>query len=643
MNYFRVVPRKISGGDGGELTYHSEDKLRAGSIVKIPLGQATTTGVVTARLPQAPKFITKPAELILDNPLPPALLKTLVWLSGYYAVPLPLVINNALPPSLLTASRPRKPPAPEAISRPMASYKLSSAQRRALKQVQAADSTVILHGDTGSGKTLIYRELIKSTLKNGKSALVLVPEIGLTPQAVGDYGDLTEHIFVTHSGLPAGRRKQIWLNILQQKPPFIVIGPRSALMSPARNLGLIIIDEAHENSFKQDVSPRFQSQTVAAYLAGRHGAKLVLGTATPRLSDYHLASSRNLPIVTLPSYHSRKPRQLTLVDKTDRDKFTRNRYLSDPLIKQIEAALSGNEQSLIYLNRRGTATVGLCVNCGWVALCPRCHNQLSLHQDLSQLRCHVCGWHGPIPPACPDCGQPDIAYRGAGTKRLESEIKKLWPSANIARFDTDNLKGERLVDLYHDLHDGRVDIAIGTQVIARGLDLPKLRLVGVISADSELYLPDFSASERTFQLLYQVMGRAGRGGHGQVVIQAFQLAHPAIRQATSGDYRVFYDQESTHRRQHRYPPYRHLMSLICAYATRAKAQSAATDAVERLASEFGLRDVLGPAPAFYERRGRRFRWVVVAKASQRHRLLPAAQAFRQAGWQVDLDPINLLY
>jgi len=640
MKYFRVAPGKIVRADSDELTYHWHDNLAIGTVVDISHGRSTSSGVVLGQVKLRPKFKTKEIVKVRQQRLPEPLVTTLVWMSKYYAVPLPLVVSNALP-SGIDKKRRVKNLADPIVARPMSAFKLTPKQKQAAKQTIKAKSTVLLHGDTGSGKTLIYREAIKDAVLSGRSAMVLVPEIGLTPQAAGDYEDLADDVWVTHSGLSQSQRHQLWQKIAESTKPAIVIGPRSALLMPLKNIGLIVLDEAHENSYKQDVSPRYQSQTVAAYLAAKHSAKLVLGTATPRLTDYYLAKSLGTPIITLPKY-SQTPAKIEVVDRADKDQFLRSRYLSNTLIKQIDSALSRGEQSMLYLNRRGTATVGLCISCGWTAICQRCDSQLTLHQDLSQLRCHVCGWHGRIPSACPDCSQPDLAYKGAGTKRIEEEVKKLWPAARTARFDTDSLKGERLVDLYRDLHDGVINIAIGTQMVARGLDLPKLKVVGVVSADSELYLPDFSAGERTYQLLHQVIGRAGRISGGQVVVQAWQTKHPAIKLAILGDWQKFYAHESAVRKAHNYPPYAYLMAMVCSFASRAKSQRKAQEAMQTLADKFGL-NAIGPAPAFYEKRGPSYRWQVIAKSKRRGKLLNAARHFRQVGWQIDLDPINLLY
>lgn len=640
MEYYRIAPGKIVRADTSELTYHYKGDLPVGTVVNISHGRSQSSGIILGKTDKPAKFKTKPINKVHDYRLPEQLVETLVWMSQFYAVPLPLVVSGALPVGINKTRRARVEP-PDVISRPMANFKLTPAQRQAASQVSRASSTVLLHGDTGSGKTLVYREAAKTTLKAGRSVLILVPEIGLTPQAASDYQDLADKVIVTHSDLSQSKRHQLWQAIASTELPMIVIGPRSALFMPIANLGLIVIDESHENSYKQDVSPRYQAQAVAAYLSSRHKAKLVLGSATPRITDYHLALTRKNRIITLPKYSQHGPR-VTVVDKSQKDNFQRSRYLSQALIEGVDAALNKHQQALLYLNRRGTATVGLCVNCGWTANCRRCGSQLTLHKDLNQLRCHLCGFNAPIPSSCPDCGRPDIAYRGVGTKRIEEEATKLWPSAKIARFDTDNLKGKKLADLFADLHSGKINIAIGTQMIARGLDLPNLQFVGIVSADSELYLPDYSASERTFQLLYQAIGRAGRTGEGAVAVQAWQPEHPAIKLALKGDYGRFLKQELAARKAHNYPPFVHMMALIRAYSSQERAKQSAEDAKQVLASRFGL-NTIGPSPAFYEQRNGKYRWQVVARTKQRSKLLPAAEHFRQAGWQVDLDPINLLY
>jgi primosomal protein N' (replication factor Y) len=344
----------------------------------------------------------------------------------------------------------------------------------------------------------------------------------------------------------------------------------------------------------------------------------------------------------IPAYHERRP-SIHIVDRKDISHFKRNPNMSDELLSALSETLENKRQSLVYLNRRGSATYILCANCGWSARCPKCDIGLVLHHDSDELRCHQCGYRSSVINECPECGHPEIRFRGAGTKRVEADLNRLFPEARIARFDSDSAKGGRLHEQYDKLYNGAVDIIIGTQAVARSLDLPLLDTVGVVSADSELLLPDFSASERAFQLLYQVIGRVGRTtGRGNVFIQTHDSNHPAIQFATRHDYEGFYEYELSHRQAFGYPPFSHLLALVTSYRSRVKAQDAALKMATELRREKGLQ-VLGPAPAFYERRGNNYRWLVIVKSKQRHRLLMVANRVRSPHWQVDLDPNNLLF
>lgn len=642
MQYIEVIARIITGRDNHRLVYHSYLPLPIGTVVKIPLGQRRELGLVV-KAAAKPPYPTKLAEPLIASPAPVQYVEFLLWLSRYYATPSPLVLKQLLTSGLQKTRRPLAKVLPPKFERPLTTLKLSQSQLAALKQIQSVDSTSILHGDTASGKTLIYRELAKAALSQQRSVLLLTPEIGLSQQLATDFQDLTEHIFVSHSELTEAQRHAIWLEILQHKPPIIVIGPRSALLTPIANLGLIIIDEAHENTYKNDTSPRYQAQTAAAVLGQLHKAKVVLGSATPRITDYYLAQQRKNAIVPLARFAA-KAAAITVVDQRISEQFSRSSVISNELLSALETTLSQKRQSLLYLNRRGTATLVVCARCGWSDQCPRCDVNLSLHHDLGVALCHQCGYRHPVPVHCPSCGSADILFRGVGTKRLEREIAKLLPSARIVRFDGDSLKGQRLSDLYQSVHEGQVDIVIGTQSVAKGLDLPRLDTLGVVSADSELHLPDFMASERSFQLLYQVVGRVGRSGGGRAIIQTRHPDHPAIIFALARDYAGFYSRELALRRQHLYPPFRHLLALICKASSRSAAIKGSEEHAKLIKHQFRGIDIMGPAPAYVERQGRYYRWMIVIKSPVRGRLVEIAEMSKaKRAWQADLDPVNLLY
>jgi primosomal protein N' (replication factor Y) len=645
MNYYEVAPTIIARQNSDFFTYHATADYPVGTIIEIPIGNKRLVPGVVLGQTNKPSFKTKPiTRQIIKEPLPPELIATAQWMAEYYATPLPSIISMVLPEGLEVARRATIPELPQ-INRAH-DHPLTQNQFTALRKLtEANDQATILHGDTGSGKTRLYRERSLATLGEGRSVIVLVPEIALTSQLVADFSDLSEHVFFTHSQLTNSQRHIIWLQILQQKAPVVVIGPRSALFMPVRNVGLIVVDEAHESSYKQDVSPKYDAPVVARKLASLHAAQTILGTATPRITDYFIARERSSPVIELPPLHETAATTIVVDQKDKRSQFQRDYHLSDQLISAMETALQQQTQTLLYLNRRGTASLALCSKCGWHAECPTCFIPLTLHSDQHRLRCHLCNYHRPALSSCPDCGSTEVRFNGAGTKQVVESVKKLFPSATIVRFDTDSKKGERLHDVYQAVHDGQYDIIVGTQTVARGLDLPLLHTVGVISADTELLLPDFAASERAFQLLYQVIGRVGRQhGGGTVVIQTHNPQHPALQAAINRDYQAFYSSELQIRHDHQYPPFRYLVVLVTSYKSRAAAQTAAQKKVDQLKTDYRrLIAVIGPAPAFYERRGSQYRWIVVVKTAKRSVAVDIAEKHRSSRWQIDIDPTNLLY
>ena len=414
---------------------------------------------------------------------------------------------------------------------------------------------------------------------------------------------------------------------------------------PLRRIGLIVIDEAHEPSFKQEQSPRYSALRAASVLARQHQAKLILGSATPSISDFFIASGSDRPIIEMSSTaRTSLPPTITLVDMTKRHNFHRHRFLSDTLLTQLEQTFAAGKQALVFHNRRGSASTTLCENCGWQATCPRCFIPLTLHADNHELRCHICGHTDKVPTSCPVCHHANIIHKGIGTKLIESELIKLFPSVVIGRFDGDSDADQSVDSRYKQLYDGSINLIIGTQVVAKGLDLPHLRTVGVVQADAGLSLPDFAAGERTFQLLAQVVGRVGRSDHEtSVIIQSYQPTHPAVVDGLSQNYADFYDKTITERKRANFPPFTFLLKLTCIYKTEAaairNAQIVARVLHDKLPSSV---EILGPTPAFYERQRDTYRWQLVLKSKQRAHLVEALKYLPSTHWQFELDPVSLL-
>jgi primosomal protein N' (replication factor Y) (superfamily II helicase) len=643
-HYYLVAPSVVVRLDEPAFTYHSSEPLATGTMVRVHVGQKVVNGLVLQKV-QKPSFKTKPIETVVaTHPLPQPLIKLANWMSQYYATHLATVLQTLLPAGLHKVRRENHKIAihPRRIR---INIVLNNEQKRAFSTLQNDQpGTVLLHGVTGSGKTQLYIEAAKYQANHGRSSIVLVPEIALTPQLVAEFANHFQNLIVTHSGMSEAQRHRAWQVALQNTgSPIVAIGPRSALFMPISNLGLIVVDECHEPSYKQEQAPRYSALRAASMLANYHGAKLILGSATPSITDYYLAESNKSPVLRLTTPATKVSQvEAEVIDLKRRDRFRRHRFFSDALLEHIEQAIQDGQQTLLFHNRRGTSPTTICEHCGWLAECPACFLPLTLHADQHILQCHLCGYAQPVPPSCPKCHEPTIVFKGIGTKLIEAEITKLFPKARIARFDADTKTGEAVHHRYQELYDGDIDILIGTQMLAKGLDLPKLTVVGVVQADSGLILPDFQAEERVFQLLYQVMGRVGRGRlPGRVVIQSYQPDHPVIKAAVAREYQPFYQTELAKRQAGHFPPFRHLLKLACSYKTETGAIKASQKMAKALRTTYPDLEVLGPTPAFYERLGGTYRWQLVVKSKQRS-ILVAIAAQVPANWQADLDPISLL-
>ena len=427
-------------------------------------------------------------------------------------------------------------------------------------------STFLLHGVTGSGKTEIYLQAIAYALEQGKGAIVLVPEISLTPQTVERFkarfssGPLQTLVAVLHSHLSAGERHDEWHKIRQGRAR-IVIGARSAIFAPVEPLGLVIVDEEHEHTYKQEEAPRYHARDVAIMRGQMEGAVVVLGSATPSLESYFNCKKGKFTLLDLPErVDNQKMPYVRVVDMRQAAQKEKGALIFSPQLKEaMQQRLERGEQTILFLNRRGYSSSLQCPKCGFVATCPNCSLSLTFHRQEQKLRCHICGHHEPVPKVCPEekCKNPAIRYAGLGTQKVEDTLNKLFPKARVTRMDADTMKRkDDYRTILGDFRVGKIDILIGTQMIAKGLHFPNVTLVGNIYADLALHQPDFRAGERTFQLLTQVAGRAGRGDiEGEVFVQAFTPFHPAIQFARRHDFVGFYDQELEFREQLKYPPY----------------------------------------------------------------------------------------
>lgn len=648
MYYYELLIADSRYHSDKPLTYSSDSKLSPFEIVTVQMQNRSVTSFVLRRV-NKPGFATKPIKTVLSSsPLPAHCIELARWMSQYYCANIGDVLRQFTPnkPVVRRTDDSQESVGIDSNETITLDSPLTRSQKAAFEAINKNPSTsILLHGDTGSGKTRLYLELAKQSLKNDKSVIILTPEIALTTQLAKNVEKfLNTTSFVLHSQLSDSKRKKIWLQILESEQPIVIVGPRSALFSPVKNLGLIVVDEAHEPAYKQEQSPRYQASRVASQLGKITGAKVVFGTATPLIADYYLAENRGSIVRMSESAisHSHGRVVTEVVDIKEKSNFSRDPHLSNHLIDVIQTTLSANKQVLLYLNRRGTSRLIICNSCGWQLLCPNCDIPLIYHNDQYLARCHTCGYQVLPPKQCLTCKSPDIVYRTIGTKALLESVNKIFPNSKIARFDSDNLAGEHVNELYQQLYDGSIDILVGTQLLAKGLDLPNLGLVGIIAAETSLALPDFTAEERAFQLLYQVIGRVGRGhNQGHVIIQSYDPDNIVLLAAKNRDYQAFYKHSLLQRQQFKFPPFAYLLRLSCKKLTEKGANHAAKKLKIILLAQKLPVEIAGPVPSFYARKGKYYYYQLVIKSKNRGHLQKLA-LLAPKDWTIDLDPANLL-
>ena len=483
----------------------------------------------------------------------------------------------------------------------------------------AAPRPMLLHGVTGSGKTEIYLQAIQIVVERGQSAIMLVPEISLTPQTVERFKSrfaATQHeVAVLHSHLSEGERHDEWHKIREGRAR-IVIGARSAIFAPCSNLGLIVVDEEHENSYKQEETPRYHARDIAVLRASMEKCACLLGSATPSMESYYNATLGKYELLNMKLRVDDKKMPLIRIIDLRMESVKKSAILSEKLITAINARLEKKEQTILFLNRRGFSTSLICPTCGHVCTCPNCSVSLTFHRTAARIVCHICGYAAVAPSKCPECKDPAIRYSGTGTEKVEDAVSKLFPKAVVKRMDADAMTRR---DSYREtlgaFRTGKIDILVGTQMIAKGLHFPNVTLVGIINADLALHLPDFRAGERTFQLLTQVAGRAGRGDvEGEVFVQSFTPFSPAIQFARHHDFEGFWEQEIEFRKQWGYPPFTHLVIIHIRSPHEARASFSTETLHRRLAESLPPGTTLSePAPAPLEKSHGNFRFQLMLR------------------------------
>lgn len=628
-----------------------------GHRVTVPFGRRSTYGFVVSLGTEQPDVETKPIATAGAEPLLlPHQVELARLVADHYWIPLIEVLRAMLPPRVrATGSAGSRPsgrqtrhsrllematgPAPA-----IEGVELTDEQKAAV-DVISANAMTLLHGVIASGKTEVYLAAAERALAQGLRVLLLVPDISLTPQLVQRVrARLNAPVAVLHTQLTELERAQQWWRT-RRGDAQVILGSRSAVFAPIPRLGLICLDEEGSAAYKQDRTPRYETGWVARKLASVTGARLVAGSATPSIATYHDAAEGKMALAKLTHRVRGHDAEVELVDMRDEAAEGNRQPLSRRLVEVVTQTLENEEQTILYLNRRGLATYVMCRDCGRSVQCLGCSVALVQHSEIDGLVCHYCGYSRAMPAVCDHCGSRNIRALGMGTQRLETMVKRLWPAARVLRLDSDAARGpDAYFRIWEDFSERRADILVGTQMVARGLDLPAVTCVGVVDADLPLHFPDYRSAENTFAMVAQVAGRAGRTGRpSRVVVQTSNPEHYALRCAAAGDYEGFYAAELPARKAFVFPPYAELAVLTRTDREDERAASSAREAAEAIAAGLlkdgieGIR-VMGPSPAFIHRLRGEYRWQVTLKGDGLERARHLAP--RGKGWSYDIDPVT---
>lgn len=646
MRYYEVIPASKSYHGKEPLTYCFSEKLADGQIVSIGLRGTKCLGIVIKNV-HKPGFKTVEIEKAFEGiVLTKEQLSLLDWMIGFYPAPVG-TIGQLFAPAFLGKIKDIETDATKVTfdKLPKLTQEQSAAYRSIEENYSKGHRTFILQGVTGSGKTRLYLELAKDSLAENKSVIILTPEISLTtPIAEVFKKTFGDKVLVNHSSLTQKQRSELWSSILSGKGPYILIGPRSSLFVPMKNIGLIVVDEFHEPAYKQESQPYYHANRVASVLSRLSSAKLIFGSATPGVVDYYLAEQKNAPVITMkksaitgkePAINSMT---VNLLDPDERSKYT---LISNTLLSKITECLDKDEQAMLFINKRGSARSVSCQDCGHKELCDNCDLPMVYHSDQHLIRCHTCGAKKPTPNRCPECGSMNIFFSSPGTKAIEEQLSKIFPSAKVMRFDKDNKKAERLENRYDEAVND-ADIIVGTQIVAKGHDLPRLSLVAVLLADNGLDFPDFSSAERSYQLIKQLTGRVNRGHReGLFILQSFNPTSPLIDSAAKGSWQDFYEEEIKQRKRHGFPPFYSALKVEVSKKSRQAAEESLIGLIKKIESHSDKISILGPSPCFVEKKSSKWYWQLIVKSKDRSVLVDLAKSI-PSSFRVDIDPNNFL-
>lgn len=630
-------------------------KISPGLVVTVPLRGRKAIGVVMQIKPYIISGIknVKAIDTIIDADLKLTALQLNLasWMSDYFVAPLHSCVFSFLP--ILQGRSTLEKNSDEIKNRRdkiKNDLSLSDEQSSSLAKITNSTKPTLLHGVTGSGKTEVYLRRAEDIIKADGQCLILIPEIALTPQTLARFTErFGSTVAAWHSELKATERRQVWWSVRDQNINLIV-GSRSAIFLPFQTLKLIVIDEEHEHTYFQESAPRYDARTIALEMHRRANIQLIFGSATPSLERVWQASTNQIELAVMRSRVSARPTpETTLVDL--RQEPTNQSLLSGPLSDAISDTLAAKRQTVILLNRRGHASSALCTSCGFILLCKNCDIPLTVHDASSRrvnVQCHHCDLKAPMPSICPKCRVQTLEYRGFGTERIAEALSEQFSDARILRMDRDSTQERAIIDkMYHDFAAHKYDILIGTQMIAKGWDVPSVDLVGVLLAESGLFLPDYHSSANTFNLLVQVAGRSGRGDQiGQTIIQTFNPESALIRAVAKHDFGTFAKAELKHRRLFNYPPFSTIVRFVFQHVDRHKCVNE-SDKIARLLNaqvQDSTDHILGPTPCYFERLRGKYRWHIICKLNNADEIIEVKQIGRNlpSPWIVEVDPGQLL-